>query len=333
MITVTLFRRGQCPDCDQAQVDLKAIQETIPHQLVLVNVEQDRVLKEKIGERLPLVEIGPFTLRWPFNRQDLEIMMGAARDRVTQMEQVDLDAYQRRLERGHKIATSDRITHFLAHHYLALVNVLLLLYVGLPFLAPVLMKTGQTVGATVIYKIYSPMCHQLAFRSWFLFGQQAYYPRELAGIEGVVPYEVLANTKVVDITQARNFVGNEVVGYKVALCERDIAIYAFMLLFGLFFSVSGRRLRSLPWYVWIILGMIPIGLDGFSQLPSLAAGLPDWLPLRESSPLLRTLTGGLFGWVTAWYLFPMLEDTAKETRKLILHRMAVVEQLDAQQES
>lgn len=333
MITVTLFRREECPDCDQAQSDLAAIQDMIPHQLVLVNVEQDRALKEKVGERLPLVEIGPFTLRWPFNRQDLQIMMGAARDRIVQMEQVDSEAYQRRLERGYKISSSDRITHFLAHHYLALVNVLLLLYAGLPFLAPVFMKTGFPLGATIIYKIYSPMCHQLAFRSWFLFGEQAFYPRELAGIPGVVTYETLVNTNEVEILQARNFVGNEVVGYKVALCERDVAIYAFMLLFGIFFAVSGRRLRSLPWYVWIIVGMIPIGLDGISQLPSLAAGLPGWLPLRESSPLLRTLTGGLFGWVTAWYLFPMLQETANETRKMILHKMAVIEHYESQQQA
>jgi uncharacterized membrane protein/glutaredoxin len=331
MITVTLYTRNDCPECQQAVDDLNSLQEEVPHQLVQVNVDEDRALEEKLGRRVPLVMIGPFTLRSPFTRQDLLIMLSAARDRINQMERVDQEAYARRLEQGHSMATSDRVTHFLAHHWLALANVLLLIYVGLPFLAPVLLKVGSPLPAQVIYKMYSPLCHQLAFRSWFLFGEQAYYPRALAGIDGVVTYESLVNTSEADIVQARNFVGNEVVGYKVALCQRDVAIYAFMLLFGVFYAVSGRKLRSLPWYVWVLLGMGPIALDGFSQLPSLASGLPGWLPVRESSPLLRMVTGGLFGWVTAWYLFPMLEDTAVETRRLFQRKKAVVEQSVPQQ--
>ncbi len=329
MITVTLYYREQCPECEQTLADLNELQESIPHQLVTVNVDHDANLQEKIGLKLPVVEIGPYHLQPPFTRQDMQVMLGAARDRVDQLERVDQDAYQQRLEKGHTMSTSDRMSHFIAYHYLAVANVLLLLYVGLPFLAPVLMKTGQPLLATVIYKIYGPLCHQFAFRSWFLFGQQAYYPRELAGIANVIPYEVIANTKNIDLIQAREFIGNPVVGYKVALCERDVAIYIFMLLFGLLYSITGRRMRSIPWYAWVIVGLVPIGLDGFSQLPSLAAGLPAWLPMRESTPLLRTLTGGLFGWMTAWYLYPMLEDAARETRYIVQRKMAVIRQENA----
>lgn len=326
MINVTLYIHGDCHACDQAMADLRSLQPSIPHNLAVVNVDQNRSGKDSIETDLPIVEIGPYRLRSPFTRQDLQIMLNAARDRIDQLEQVDLEGYQQRLDRGMRMSTSDKLTRFLAEHYLALVNILLLLYAGLPFLAPVLMKTDHPVVASVIYKVYSPMCHQLAFRSWFLFGEQAYYPRELAGATGVVPYEILANTKDIDIIAARNFVGNAVSGYKVALCQRDIAIYAAMLLFGLIYSLSGRRLRSLPWYIWVFLGIGPIGLDGFSQLPSLAASLPAWLPLRESTPLLRTITGGLFGLLTAWYLFPLLEETSVETRRIFRRKRAVIEQ-------
>jgi uncharacterized membrane protein len=128
------------------------------------------------------------------------------------------------------------------------------------------------------------------------------------------------------LLQARAFVGNPVVGYKVAICERDVAIYLSMLLFGLVYSATGRRLRSIPWYLWVIIGMGPIGLDGFSQFPALISGLPAWLPVRESTPLLRTLTGGLFGWMTAWYLFPLLEASARDTRIVLQRKMAVIRQ-------
>lgn len=325
MINVVLYVRESCPECDQAAADLHALEEVIPHQTAVVNVETDRGLLEKFGERLPVVEIGPYHLKSPFTRQDLQVLLSAARDRIEQMERVDQQAYQEHAEKGRTLSSGDRISQFLATHYLALLNILLLLYVGLPFLAPVMMKSQHTLAASVIYKIYSPMCHQLAFRSWFLFGEQPYYPRALANIPNVIPYEALTNTQQVDILQARSFVGNETVGYKVALCERDVAIYSFMLFFGLAFAATGRKFRSIPWYIWILVGMGPIALDGFSQLPSLVNNLPSWMIMRESTPLLRTLTGGLFGWMTAWYLFPMLEETARETRKMYQRKSAVIQ--------
>jgi uncharacterized membrane protein len=302
------------------------LREVIPHQLVVLNIEHDRGLQEKIGPQLPVVEIGPYHLQPPFTRQDLQIMLGAAQDRISQMERVDQEAYQKRLDKGHTLSASDRLSNFFSFHYLAIANIFLFIYVGLPFLAPVLMKVGQSSAASIIYKIYSPLCHEWAFRSWFLFGKQPYYPRALAGIPNMITYETLTNSQQVDLLAAREYIGSEVVGYKVAFCQRDIAIYLFMLLYGLFFMATGRRIRAIPWYMWALVGLVPIGLDGFSQLPSLATGLPSWLLVRESTPFLRTLTGGLFGWMTAWYLFPMLEETAREARLIVKRKKAVIDQ-------
>jgi uncharacterized membrane protein len=113
---------------------------------------------------------------------------------------------------------------------------------------------------------------------------------------------------------ARSFVGNELVGYKVALCERDIAIYGGILIFGLLFSLSGLRLPSLPWYLWIVIGILPIALDGFSQL--LSQPPLSFLPYRESTPALRVLTGFLFGFTTAWFGYPVVEESMREMRKM-----------------
>lgn len=325
MIHVTLFVREECPPCEQAQADLQSLQEEIPHQLSVVNVENDQGLMNRYGSQLPVVEIGPYHLRSPFTRQDLKIMLSAARDRIDQIQRVDQEAYESRLEKGSNMSGGDKATRFISHHYLALVNGFLLLYFGLPFLAPVLMRSGSDLAATIIYRIYSPMCHQLAFRSWFLFGEQPFYPRELSGVDGgLISYEELSGSNQVNLYEARAFTGNEMVGYKVALCQRDVAIYGFMLLFGIVFAITGRKLKPLPWYIWIIVGMGPIALDGFSQLPGLASNLPAWLPNRESTPLLRTITGGLFGWMTAWYLFPMLEATASEARKIFYRKEAAI---------
>jgi uncharacterized membrane protein len=66
---------------------------------------------------------------------------------------------------------------------------------------------------------------------------------------------------------------------------------------------------------WILIGIVPIGLDGFSQLfsqPTL-----NLIPLRESTPLLRVLTGFLFGSVTAWFGYPYVEESMIENRKFL----------------
>jgi uncharacterized membrane protein len=272
------------------------------------------------------IEVGPYRLHLPVTRQDLLVRLNAARDRVDQLERVDQAAYQQRVDKGRTLSSSDRITYWLSKHYLGLVNVLLLVYVGLPFLAPMLVRSGANFPATVIYRVYGTMCHQLAFRSWFIFGEQAYYPRELAGIQNVLTYEVLQDSQEIDLIAARNFVGNEMLGYKVALCQRDIAIYAAILLFGLVFLLTRRRFPTIPWYAWVVIGLGPIGLDGVSQLTSFSAGLPDWLPIRESTPTLRTITGGLFGLMTAWYIMPMLEATSVEARRMMERKIAVVKQ-------
>jgi uncharacterized membrane protein len=188
------------------------------------------------------------------------------------------------------------------------------------------MKNGSEAAAGIIYKIYGPFCHQLAYRSWFLYGEQAFYPRELAAVPGVLTYEQVTGLTAQDVIGGREFLGNAQTGYKVALCQRDVAIYLSMLGFGLVFWLTKYRIRSLPWYLWVVVGLIPIGIDGFSQLPSVIAGLPSWLPIRESNPFLRTVTGGLFGIMTAWYLFPLIYESMRETYRMMTRKQAISSQ-------
>ena len=194
-------------------------------------------------------------------------------------------------------------------------NAFTFLYVGLAFLAPVLMNGGKVGSANVIYAVYGKLCHQLSYRSWFLFGDQEAYPREIANLPDLITYEEATGNDPYDIGAAFRFTGNEELGYKVAICQRDIAIYGAILLFGIIFSITGKKIPSLPIAAWFILGIVPIGLDGLSQIIS---QLPwEIIPLRESTPLLRTITGGLFGFSTAWFGYPIVEESMADTRKLM----------------
>lgn len=330
-LNVTLYMRAGCGLCDEVRALLSELRNDFPHRLAEVDIEADPVLQEKYFGQIPVVEVGPYVLRAPISRQDLAMTLGAARDRRDQLVQTDGDAYRERVRKGKAVSFSDGIYFWLSKHYLALLNLLIFIYVGLPFLAPVLMKSQSPGLARVIYKVYSPLCHQFGFRSFFLFGEQPYYPLKEAGLvnlktfEQVSGYADVANPYSVSRLYARQYTGDETVGYKVALCERDVAIYAAMFLFGLVYGLTGRHLPALHWMVWVLLALGPIGLDGVSQIVSQfnLAWLAPVLPYRESTPFLRVLTGFLFGFGTAWFAFPNIEDSMRETRQFFIKKSAV----------
>ncbi len=90
-------------------------------------------------------------------------------------------------------------------------------------------------------------------------------------------------------------------GNEMPFCARDVAIYTFMAL-GVLLTVFPTmpfydRLNDLKWY-WLVLALVPIGIDGTGQL------LGYW----ESTNPMRVLTGGLCGLVVGIALGFMLRE-------------------------
>jgi uncharacterized membrane protein len=333
LLTVTLFSKADCHLCKQAEDDLIAINSVLPHKLIIIDIDDDPDLQRSYGLEIPVVKVGPYTLKAPFNQKKLRMTIGAALDRKNQLETVGDHEYKKRVQRGQTISRADRFSYWFSRHYLLVFNLFVLLYVGLPFLAPVLEKAELTTPAGVIYRIYGGLCHQLSFRSWFLFGEQPFYPRETAGVVGYASISQVTGLNEQDLLESRRFIGNEVVGYKVALCQRDVAIYGAILLFGVIFGITGRRIKPLHIILWVILGLVPIGVDGLSQLVSQMLIDPTFkflkpianiLPYRESTPFLRTLTGFLFGFTTAWFGYPLVEETMADARRLLATKFATL---------
>ncbi len=310
MLNVTLFSRAECHLCEQAKTDLQSIQPEIPHKVFEIDIDSDPAIQKKYFDQIPVVEVGAYHLKAPFTRAELLMTLGAARDARSQ---------NQRLAKNQAVVTgADKFSYWISNHWLAMVIALFTLYLGLPTLAPVLMKSGATAPAQVIYTVYSPLCHQLGFRSFYLFGEQPYYPRAIAGVDGVMTFGEATRIDESNngLLEARRFVGNERLGYKIALCQRDIAIYGAIILFGFVFALTGRRIKPLHWAGWLFIAIAPMGLDGFSQLFS-QLGLSfinDLLPFRESTPTLRVITGFLFGFGTAWFGLPYVEESMRDTR-------------------
>lgn len=306
---------------------LNYYQDEYPHQLHIVDTETDTYVKNAFKNKLPVLDIGSFRIIKPSNETDIQFALHATQQKILLAEEKQDNLTLDSFTALPVMTKSDRFSAWFSKHYMLLFNLLVLLYVGLPILAPVLMKFKMPRAANVIYKVYSPLCHQLAYRSFFLFGEQLFYPRELAGIDGMSTYEDISGFDEKDLLKARNFLGNEEVGYKTALCQRDLAIYLAILIFGLIFSLTGNKIKTIPWYVWVMFGIIPIGIDGFSQLISqLEWALLSWFPVRESTPLLRFISGSMFGFFTAWYGYPYMEESISETRLSVAIKRMIIKQ-------
>jgi uncharacterized membrane protein len=169
----------------------------------------------------------------------------------------------------------------LVRHWLAVLNVALAAFLAGALAAPALAALGWAAAADALYAAYHLTCHQWAFRSFFLFGPRSVYSQTDLMTQGVDPFR---------------FSGDQALGWKMAFCERDLAIYAGLLAVGLLYA-RRRRLRPASFVLYSVL-IAPMALDGFTQLFG-------W---RESTWELRTATGLLFGLASAWLVLPRLDD-------------------------
>ncbi len=190
----------------------------------------------------------------------------------------------------------DRQIYHLARHWLAVFNVLTGIYMLLPVLAPLLMSFGMPQAGRLIYLLYRPACHQLPERSFFVSGAQTTYTLDELWALGAISHTD-------DIYARQRYLGDLQVGYKMALCQRDLALYGSLFLGGLIFGLLRKRLRPLS-LLGYALCLVPMALDGGSQL----------LGLRESTPLLRMITGGILGLGSVWMLYPRLEEAFRDVR-------------------
>lgn len=219
---------------------------------------------------------------------------------------------------------ADRLVLFCLRHWLALLLTPMLIFVTLPFLAPVALHNGWTATGQTIYWLYRPFCHQLPQRSWFLFGPKLTYT--LDEINQVYPYT--------DPWQLRLFYGTPQMGWKVAWSDRMISFYTLTPLFGLIYALlrwAGHAPRPLSWRaLWLTL--TPLMLDGFTHLLNdifsgdYTSGFRDtnaWLAFITAHAFpgfyagdsfgtfnwwLRLLTGALAAWGLAFTLFPFLNQ-------------------------
>ncbi len=215
---------------------------------------------------------------------------------------------------------------WIARHWFLVFAAVYGLWVWLPFLAPVFMHAGWEAPGRAVYLVYSFFCHQLAERSFFLFGPKPMYsPAEIRAVtqSGINPLTL------------RRFIGTQAMGWKLAWSDRMISFYTSIWAFGLLWYSARRKLRPLPVWACILL-LLPMLLDGgthaISDLAGIGQGFRDtnaWLALLTShafptsfyvgdalgsfNSIMRLVTGVLAGLSLVWFAFPHVEASFAES--------------------
>ncbi|HZD55569.1 MAG TPA: DUF2085 domain-containing protein [Anaerolineales bacterium] len=225
---------------------------------------------------------------------------------------------------------SKRLIYWISQNWIVVFTLLMGIYVGLPFLAPVFMQVNWTRPARAIYLFYSFQCHQLPQRSFFLFGPKFMY--SLGDVK--VAWQNTINPAVL-----RQFIGNPQMGWKVAWSDRMVYMYASTLISGLLWWSLHHRLRRLPWW-GLALFLLPMFVDGSTHLLSDLAGLGQgfrytnaWLAslthnafppsfyignaLASFNSWMRLISGVLFGIGVVWFGFPYLNEWFEDTVRIM----------------
>ena len=235
---------------------------------------------------------------------------------------------------------------FAAKHWLLIFLVVYGLFNLLPFVAPILMHAGLETGGNAIYTGYSGLCHQMAQRSFFMFGSSVMLNADELPV-------ALSGNAAADTIHLRQFRGNADVGWKVAWSDRMVSMYGGVWLGALAFAIIPhfRKRRRISILTFVLL-ISPMALDGITHFISDLNGLTEgfryqnaWLAtltdngfgssfyvgdaIGSFNSWMRLLSGLLFGIGCIGLAFPYLEQYATEVEQHLTARIEHVKALQS----
>jgi uncharacterized membrane protein len=157
------------------------------------------------------------------------------------------------------------------------------------FYVPYAASQGDA-NAPFMYAAFSPTCHQLTSRSNCLFTSKT---------DGSYSFGDCMQSDVLSYTHANAVEYADRIGYKLPVCSRDVALYLAMLLGALLLPLV-MKMKGEGWpNKWLLVAAcVPIAIDGGTQL----------VGMRESSNLMREITGVIVGFALPFYIVPMLNS-------------------------
>jgi uncharacterized membrane protein len=211
---------------------------------------------------------------------------------------------------GHSLERGvNRFSLWLSKHWLATANLFFLTYVGLPFLAPLLLANGYPRAANAIYQMYNFTCHQFPTRAYFVAGEQVCMCHRCVAMYGTI------------------FLGGLVFGLvRQRLKPLSFQLYLlFLVPIGLDggLALVGELSQVIPTVILSVLGLVILAIVGLVIYKQKQRSWPSYLILligllaviyiqffgpHYSNYYLRTITGFIFGFGTVWFVYPMMEE-------------------------
>jgi uncharacterized membrane protein len=302
---VLLYGKPGCHLCEQAEAELARMRRRVAHTLQLVDITEDAELMQRYALRIPVLVLGGREYDAPLDWGEIEPALHQAGAAAVGSEAPHAaatgDAPRETIQTGPtpppprppdelqprpiQLITDEPPSRNPFRHWLATLNTAIGAFLLGALAAPVFAALGLRTTADWLYAAYHFTCHQWAFRSFFLFGTAGPLPIT------IYPEDQLAATT----GDPFGFIGNTDLGWKMAFCERDLAIYVGLLVVGLLYA-RHRHLQPISFGLYALL-ILPMAIDGFTQLFG-------W---RESTWELRVATGLLFGLASAWLVLPRLD--------------------------
>lgn len=154
--------------------------------------------------------------------------------------------------------------------------------------------------ANNIYSMFHWICHQRNSRSYCLTSDFA-----------VV--DCVQNPQPFDPTTSLIIIDNNIIKYKFLVCSRDIGIYIGMLIgMILFWQRHGPLSEHVMNFWFLILFMLPTGIDGGMQLLSTIGIKIPFIGFYESTNIVRLTTGLLAGIGSGYVIIPIINIFSKK---------------------
>jgi uncharacterized membrane protein len=205
--------------------------------------------------------------------------------------------------------TANKVSLFLARHWLAMANTFFFLYAGLPFAAPLLLVNGYSTSANGIYWVYHLLCHLLPSRAYFVAGEQVCLCHRCLAIYASI------------------FLGGVIFSFArhtlKALSPKWYLFFILPMALDGGMGLASELLQFIPlWALWVT-GLLVAGLGGGLlyqqkllnwQIGAVLTCIPlallylTFVGPHQSNVYLRHITGFLFGIGTVWLAFPLLQE-------------------------
>lgn len=219
---------------------------------------------------------------------------------------------------------------WLAHHWLAVFNTFFFLYVGLPFLAPVLLANGYTSAANTIYGFYRAACHQFPSRSYFILGEQVAFCHRDVAIYGAfflggLGYSLVRSSlRPPQLRWYVFFLWPIALDAGMQLASDWLSLGLSMgMLWAIGFIAMGitsailHSFKYLTWHSFLYFLAGPLGLIYL-----------NYFGPYQSDLFRRNLTGIIFGLATVWLAYPYLEEIFHDIRRQVSANLAKASGVD-----